>query len=59
MNQHRANEGLKERDYTDEQWNMVWKAFNEYNGGNAPGTEGAYEGVTKEDIIYVSRHATY
>ena len=60
MNQHAIAEGLKEREYTEEQWAMVWKAFNEYNGGKGgPDHAEAYDGITREDLIYVSRHATF
>ena len=56
MNQCAVAKGLKERTYTDEEWNMLWTAFNGYNGGNP---EPHYEGVTYDDIMYVARHATY
>ena len=56
MNELASSRGLKTRDYTEEQWDMIWTAFNGYNGGNP---EPHYEGVTKEDVMYVSRHTTF
>ena len=56
MNECAIARGLKGREYTEEEWNMLWTAFNGYNGGNP---EPHYEGVTYADVMYVSRHATY
>ena len=56
MNECAIARGLKSRDYSEEEWNMIWTAFNGYNGGNP---ESPYEGVTKEDVMYVSRHASF
>ena len=56
MNDCAIARGLKAREYSDEEWNMLWTAFNGYNGGNP---EPHYEGVTYDDIMYVSRHAAY
>ena len=58
MNECALARGLKGREYTEEEWNMVWTTFNGYNGGKAA-AEDQYEGVTKEDIMYCSRHATF
>ena len=56
MNDCAVARGLKSRDYTEEEWDMIWTAFNGYNGGNS---ELQYEGITKDDLMYVSRLATY
>ena len=48
--------GQKGREYTEGEWNMLWAAFNGYNGGNG---NNRYEGITKDDFYYVTEHATY
>ena len=50
MNACAVNRGLKSREYTEAEWDMLWTSFNGYNGGKgAP--EDFYEGVTKEDVV--------
>ena len=56
LNDLYVSKGLKGRDYTEEEWDMVWAAFNGYNGGQP---EPVYEGVTRDDMNYVTEHATY
>ena len=50
--------GQKGREYSEEEWNMLWAAFNGYNGGKGK-PEDSYDGITKDDFYYVTEHATY
>ena len=58
MNTCAVKRRLKSREYTEAEWDTLWTAFNGYNDGKGA-AEDFYEGVTKEDVMYCSRHATF
>ena len=55
MNECAIARGPKGRAYTEEEWNMLWAAFNGYNGGNP---EPFYEGEWQNESNRGAPHGT-